>query len=157
DDWHRSNMAAASDRKDQQQHRSVDDRDQFIEELHSSQISGANDRDNQQKDRSFDDRDQFIDDLHRSPISGANNFDPRRPQPTDNDWLNSARRAGGTSQITEDVSKREDTLAQLRRDLDRLLQPNSREDQQRYGSGAEREEFIDDLHRTPISGANDNG
>src|SRR4029453_8900548 len=105
----------------------------------------------------FDDRDQFIDDLHRSLISGANNFDARRPQPTDNDWPNSVRRASGTSQITEDVSKREDTLAQLRRDLDRLLQPNSREDQQQHGSSPEREHFIDDLHRTPISGANDNG
>jgi hypothetical protein len=156
DDWHRSTMVAASDRKDQQQQRSVDDRDQFIEQLHSSQISGANDRDDQQKDRSFDDHDQFIDGLHRSVISGANNFDARRPQPPDNDWPNSQRRAGGTSPITEDVSKREDTLAQLRRDLDRLLQPNSREDQQRYGSSAEREQFIDDLHRTPISGANDN-
>ena len=155
DDWHRSTIAAANDREDQQQHRSVDDRDQFIEELHSSQTSGANDRDDQQKDRSFDDRDQFIDDLHRSLISGANNFDARRPQPTDNDWPNGARRTGGTFQITEDVSKREDTLAQLRRDLDRLLQPNSRE--QQHGSSAEREQFIDDLHRTPISGANDNG
>jgi hypothetical protein len=144
DDWHRSTIAAANDREDQRQHRSVDDRDQFIEELHSSQISGANDRDDQQKDRSFDDRDQFIDDLHRSLISGANNFDARRSQPTDNDWPNSARLSGGTFQITEDVSKREDTLAQLRRDLDRLLQPNSREQH-------------DDLHRTPISGANDNG
>ena len=157
DDWHRSTMVAANDREDQQQHKSVDDRDQFIEELDSSQISGANDRDDQQKDRFFDDRDQFIADLHRSLISGANNFDARRPQPTDNDWQNSARRAGGTSQITKDVSKREDTLAQLRRDLDRLLQPNSREDQQQHGSSAEREQFIDDLHRTPISGANDNG
>jgi hypothetical protein len=156
DDWHRSTIAAANDRQNQQQHRSVDDRDQFIEELHSSQISGANNRDDQQKDGSFDDRDQFSDDLHRSLISGANNFDARRPQPTDNDWPNGARRTAGTSPITEDVSKREDTLAQLRRDLDRLLQPNSREDQQRYGSSAEREQFIDDLHRTPISGANDN-
>jgi hypothetical protein len=157
DDWHRSTIAAANDREDQQQQRSIDDRDQFIAELHSSQISGANDRDDQQKDGSFDDRNQFIDDFHRSLISGANNFADRRPQPTDNGWPNSARRAGATSQITEDVSNREDTLAQLRRDLDRLLQPNSREDQQQHGSSAEREHFIDDLHRTPISGANDNG
>jgi hypothetical protein len=101
----------------------VDKRDQSTDDLHRSPISGANDRDEQQQHRS-DDRDQFINDLHRSPISGANDYDARRPHPTDDDWPNNARRAGGASQITDDVSRREDTLAQLRRDLDRLLQPN---------------------------------
>jgi len=158
DDLHCSTIAsAANDRDDQQQYRSVDDQDQFIEGLHSSPISGVKDRDNPHKDRSFEDRDQFIDDLHRSLISGANDYNARRPHPPDDEWPNWVRRASGASQITDDVSKREDTLAQLRRDLDRLLQPNSRENQQQHGSNAEREQFIDDLHRAPISGANDNG
>jgi hypothetical protein len=95
--------------------------------------------------------------LHRSLISGANDYDAHRPHLTDDDWPNNTRRAGGACHITDDVSKREDTLAQLRRDLDRLLQANSREDQQQHGSSAEPEQFIDDLHRAPISGANDNG
>jgi hypothetical protein len=157
DDLYRSPIAAANDRDDQQQHRSVDDWDQLIDDLHSSQISGANDRDDPQHHRSVDDRNPFIDDLHRSLISGANDYDARRPHPTDDDWPNNTRRAGGACHITDDVSKREDTLAQLRRDLDRLLQPNSREDQQQHGSSAEPEQFIDDLHRAPVSGANDNG
>ena len=157
DDLHSSTIAAANDRDDQQQHRSVDDRDQLIEDLHRSQISGANDRDDPQHHRSVDDRNPFIDDLHRSLISGANDYDARRPHPTDDDWPNNRRRAGGACHITDDVSKREDTLAQLRRDLDRLLQPNSREDQQQHGSSAEPEQFIDDLQRAPISSANDNG
>ena len=95
DDLHSSTIAAANDRDDQQQHRSVDDRDQLIEDLHSSQISGANDRDDPQHHRSVDDRNPFIDDLHRSLISGANDYDARRPHPTDDDWPNNTRRAGG--------------------------------------------------------------
>jgi hypothetical protein len=87
-------------------------------------------------------------------MTGANDYDARRPQSADDEWPNNAR---GASQINDDVSKREDTLAQLRRDLDRLLQPNSPEDQQQHGPSAEPEQFIDDLHRAPISGANDNG
>ncbi|MGA9437037.1 MAG: hypothetical protein WBV76_02420, partial [Pseudolabrys sp.] len=157
DDLHSSTIAAANDRDDQQQRRSVDDRDQLIEDLHSSQISGANDRDDPQHHRSVDDRNPFIDDLHRSLISGANDYDARRPHPTDDDWPNNTRRAGGACQITDDVSRREDTLSQLRRDLDRLLQPNSSEDQQQHGSSAEPEQFIDDLQRAPISSANDKG
>ena len=39
-----------------------------------------------------------------------------------------ARRTGGASQITDDVSERENTLVQLRRDLDRLLQQKSSDD-----------------------------
>ena len=128
DDLHSSNIAAANDRDNQQHHRSVDDRDRLIEDLHRSQISGANDRDDPQHHRSVDDRNPFIDDLHRSLISGANDYDARRPHPTDDDWPNNTRRADGACHITDDASKREDTLAQLRRDLDRLLQPNSHED-----------------------------
>jgi len=116
DDLHSSTKAATNDRDNQHQHRSVDDRDQLIEDLHRSQISGANDRDDPQHHRSVDDRNPFIDDLHRSLISGANDYDARRPHPTDDDWPNNARRTGGASQITDDVSKREDTLAQLRLD-----------------------------------------
>ena len=149
DDLHSSTIAAANDRDNQQQHRSVDDRDRLIEDLHRSRISGANDRDDPQHHRSVDDRNPFIDDLHRSLISGANDYDARRPHP-DDDWPNNTRRAGGACHITDDVSKREDTLAQLRRDLDRLLQPNSREDQQQHGSSAKPEQFIDDLQRAPI-------
>ena len=111
---------------DQQQHRSVDERNQFTDDLQRSQISGANDRDDQQQHRSVDDRDPFIDDLGRSPLSGVNdyvsgrdNYGARHPYPTDDERPNNVRRTGGASQK---VSEREDNLAQLRRDLDWLLQ-----------------------------------
>ena len=57
-------------RDNQQQYRSVDERDQFVDDLHSSTIAAANDRDDQQHHRSVDDRDRLIEDLHRSQISG---------------------------------------------------------------------------------------
>jgi hypothetical protein len=122
DDLYRSPIAAANDRDDQQQHRSVDDRDRLIEDLHRSQISGANDRDDPQHHRSVDDRNPFIDDLHRSLISGANDYDARRPHPTDDDWPNNARHTGRASQLTDEVSERDNRLSRLRRDLDSLLQ-----------------------------------
>jgi hypothetical protein len=129
DDLHPSTMAGANVVDDQRPRRSGDDGEQFIEDLHGSQLSAAIDRDNQQHHRSVDEPNQFIDDLHRSLIPGANDYDAPRPHPTDDVWQNNAPRAGG------DVSEREDTLAQLRRDLDRLLHPNSHEDNGRRAGG----------------------
>jgi hypothetical protein len=75
-----------------------------------------------QRHQSVDERNQFIDDSHRSPVSGANDYDVRPLHPANDEWSNNARPTGGASQITNEVSEHEERLAQLRRDLDRLLQ-----------------------------------
>jgi hypothetical protein len=142
EDLHRPPISGANE--DQQHHRSVDERDQFTDDLHRSIIAAPTDRDDQQHQNSVNDRDPFIDDLRRT----------RRPHPTDDEWPNWVRGTGGASQIPDDVSARENTLGQLRCDLDRLLQQKS-SDVDRFND--ERERFIDDLHRSPVAGANDNG
>ena len=87
--------------------------------------------------------------------SGTNNYDAHHPYGADDEWPNNTRHTDRASQITDEVNEHDDTLAQLRRDLDRLLQPKSPDDQQQHGSIDERDQFIDNLHRSPISGAND--
>jgi hypothetical protein len=154
EDLHRPTISGANDSEDQQHHCSVDERDHFTDDLHRLTIAAANDRSDQQYQDSVDDRDPLIDDLHRALMTGANDYDERRPHSADDEWPNRVRRTGGASQITDDISARENTLVQLRRDLDRLLQQRSGDV---HGSIDERERFIDDLHRSPISGANDNG
>jgi hypothetical protein len=154
EDLHRPTISGANDSEDQQHHCSVDERDHFTDDLHRLTIAAANDRSDQQYQDSVDDRDPLIDDLHRALMTGANDYDERRPCSADDEWPNRVRRTGGASQITDDISARENTLVQLRRDLDRLLQQRSSDV---HGSIDERERFIDDLHRSPISGANDNG
>jgi hypothetical protein len=153
DDLHPSTIAGANVGDDQQHHRSVDEGDQFSDDL--QRLSAANGRDDQQHDRSVDKGNQFIDDFHRLLVSGANNYEARRPHPVDDEWPNEVRRTGCASQITDDMSARESTLAQLRQDLDRLLHDKSREDQLQRRPIDEPEPVIDDLHRAPISGAND--
>ncbi len=65
-------------------------------------------------------RDALIEELHRSLLQGAS--ETHRPSQADDQWPNNARGTGGTFKIADEVSEREDTLEQLRRDLDRLLQ-----------------------------------
>jgi hypothetical protein len=142
-----------------QQHGSVDQRDQFINDLHRSPISVANDRDDQQQHRPVE-RDQ-LDDSHRSPIlgenyvSGTNNYGANHPYGADDEWPNNTRHTNRASQFTKEANEHDDTLAQLRRDLDRLLQPKSRGDEQQHRSIDERDQLVEELHRSPISGAND--
>jgi hypothetical protein len=136
-----------------QQHGSVDQRDQFIKDLHRSPLSVANDRDDQQQYRFESDQ---LDDSRRSPrlgdnyVSGTNNYGAHHPYGADDEWPNNTRHTNRASQVTKEANEHDDTLAQLRRDLDRLLQPKSPDDQQQHGSIDERE-----LHRSPISDAND--
>jgi hypothetical protein len=131
-------------RDNQQQHESIDRREQSMQDLRSSPLSVANDRDAQQQHRPVE-RDQ-LDDSRRSPILGENYVS--------GEWPNNTCHTKRASQFTES-NEHDDTLAQLRRDLDQLLQPKPPDDQQQYRSIDERDHFIDNLHRSPISGAND--
>jgi hypothetical protein len=79
-------------------------------------------RDDEQQHRSIDERDPCIGDLHRSPAAGANDCNARPLHPANDESSNNARRTGGASHITDEVSEREERLAQLKRDLDWLLQ-----------------------------------
>ena len=136
-----------------QQHGSVDQGDQFIKDLHRSPLSVANDRDDQQQHEPVE-RDQ-LDDSRRSPIlgenyaSGTNNYGAHHPYGADDEWLNNTRHTNRAPQFTKEANEHDDTLAQLRRDLDRLLQPKSPDDRQQHGSIDEQE-----LPRS-ISDAND--
>ena len=138
-----------------QQHGLVDQRDQFINDLHGPPSSIANDRDDQQDHRLVE-LDQ-LDDSRRSPVlgenyvSGTNNYGAHQPD----QWPNNARHKNRASQFTREANEHDDTLVQLRRDLDRLLQPRAPGDQQQYRSIDERDRLIDNLHQSPISGVND--
>jgi hypothetical protein len=121
DDWHVQLWWPQAIAKSAQQ-RSVDDRDQFIEQLHSSQISVQTIAMIQKKiDLSkitISSSMVCIAHLYRAqtiltPVAHDHPI-------TIGQTVNAVRR---DLPITVDVSKREDTLAQLRRDLDRLLQP----------------------------------
>jgi hypothetical protein len=140
-------------RDNQQQHGSIDRREQSIQDLRSSPLSVANDRDAQQQHRPVE-RDQ-LDDSRRSPILGenyvpvTNNYGAHHPYGADDEWPNNTRHTNRAPQFTKEANEHDDTLAQLRRDLDRLLQPKSPDDQQQHGSIDEQE-----LPRS-ISDAND--
>ena len=43
-------------------------------------------------------------------------------RPADDEWPNNTRRTGGASRITDEVSERDNSSSQLRRDLNSLLQ-----------------------------------
>jgi hypothetical protein len=79
-------------------------------------------RDDRQQHGSVDARERFIDDSHLSLVPAASDYTARRPLRGDDEWQNNALHKGRASQITDDVSEREKTLAQLIRDLDQLLQ-----------------------------------
>ena len=67
-------------------------------------------------------RDELIDDLQSSLIQAASDYRPRPPLQADDGGLNNARGEDGASQISDEISEREEVLERLRRDLDRLLQ-----------------------------------
>jgi hypothetical protein len=75
--------------------------------------------DNQGQDEWRDDQDEYgsVDGREEDypPVSTARDYGPPRPFQTDGGWPDSAR-------DLNEVSKRDDTLAQLRQELDRLLQ-----------------------------------
>ena len=60
--------------------------------------------------------------LYRANDNGSGEDDHEGRGPADDAWPNNARRTGGASQITDEVSERDNRLSQLRRDLDSLLQ-----------------------------------
>jgi hypothetical protein len=93
--------------------------------------------------------------LGENYVPGANNYGAHRPYRADDAGPNNARRTRGAPQTTDEVSEHDDTLAQLQRDLDRLLQLKSRDDENQHRSIDERDQFVEDLHRSPISSAND--
>jgi hypothetical protein len=68
-------------------------------------------REDQLQHRSIDEPERVIDDLHHSPLSGANDYGAVRP--ANDEWPIDARRTGAASQITTEVSERDNRLAQL--------------------------------------------
>ncbi len=105
-----------SRRDNRQQRESPDELHELIDRLHRSR------RDGPQQPRSPDERDELIDDLHRPLMQGASDDSARRLFQADGEWPNSARRTGGSFRIADEASEHEDRLEQLKRDLDRLLQ-----------------------------------
>jgi hypothetical protein len=66
---------------------------------------------------------EVVDDLLPSLVPAAGDYRARRPRRADNERQNNER---GASQITDEVSGRENTLAQLILDLEQLLQARKR-------------------------------
>jgi len=106
----------------QERHRSADERGQVIGDSPRSPLSNANDSNDQQQQKLVDECNQFIGDLRRSSAADANDCIARPLHAANDESSDNARRTGGASQITDEVRKREERLAQLKRDLDCLLQ-----------------------------------
>jgi hypothetical protein len=79
-------------------------------------------RDDRQQHGSVYEGEEVIDDLHPSPVQAAGDYSARRPLRADDGCQNKTRGKYSASQITDEVSGRENTLAQLILDLDRMLQ-----------------------------------
>jgi hypothetical protein len=65
---------------------------------------------------------EVIDDLHPSLVPAAGDYSARHPLRADDECQNNARSEDSASQITDEVSGRENTLAQLILDLEQMLQ-----------------------------------
>jgi hypothetical protein len=80
-------------------------------------------RDDRQRHVSVYEGEKVIGDLHPSPVATAGDYSARRrPLRADDERQNKARGKDSASQITDEISGRENTLAQLILDLDRMLQ-----------------------------------
>jgi len=64
---------------------------------------------------------KLIDDLQGSVILTASDDTPRRLFRNDDELQKNPRRSDRAPDVADEISKREDTLEQLKRDLDRLL------------------------------------
>jgi hypothetical protein len=69
---------------------------------------------------------EVIDDLHPSLVPAAGEYRARRPSRADDERQNNARGKHTASQSTDEISGREDTLAQLILDLEQMLQSAKR-------------------------------
>ena len=141
-DLHRSPLSVANDRDNQKQNaddellnngRRTNGASQFTNEAneHNDTMvqlgrelvrSQRQVGDDEQQYKSIEERDQLVDDLHRSPISGASDYELYAPHPANDLCANSVRGTGGASQVPNEVREREERFAQLKRDLDWLLQ-----------------------------------
>jgi Spy/CpxP family protein refolding chaperone len=79
-------------------------------------------RNDQQQHGSVSETDELLDDLQSSLMAAASDYRPRPPVEAADEWSNSGRGRDGTSQISDETREREETLERLRQDLDRLLQ-----------------------------------
>jgi len=75
----------------------------------------------QQRHRCVAELDEFIDDVRRPVIPAARDCSPAPLTQADDGWPDNARAKDVVFQSTNEISDRDDMLAQLRRDLDKLL------------------------------------
>jgi hypothetical protein len=105
-------------------HQRDDLSDYFVDRPESDRVDRRNQREfrhHQQHSGSVHQWDKFRDDLQPSLIPAASDYRPHRPCRNDYESQENPQRSDRDAHFADPVSKREDMLEQLRRDLDRLL------------------------------------
>jgi hypothetical protein len=98
--------------------------DEFIDRPESDWMDDRNEhelRDGEQRPELVHQGAKLIDDLQGSVILTASDDTPRRLFPNDDELQETLQRRDREPDVADEISKREDTLEQLKRDLDRLL------------------------------------
>jgi hypothetical protein len=101
----------------------IDD-DYFVDRPESHWMDDRNEhelRDGEQRPELVHQGAKLIDDLQGSVILTANDDTPRRLFSNDDELQENPQRRDREPNVADEISKREDTLEQLKRDLDRLL------------------------------------
>jgi hypothetical protein len=80
-------------------------------------------RNNQQQHKSVDEANELLDDLQSSLIAAVSECPRPSPLQADDGWSkHDGRGKGGASPISDEIAEHQEVLDRLRRDLDRLLQ-----------------------------------
>jgi hypothetical protein len=98
--------------------------DEFIARSESNWMDDRNEyelRDGEQRSELVHERAKLVDELQSSLVTIASDDTPRRLFRNDDELQETLQRTDRDPMVADEIRKREDTLEQLKRDLDRLL------------------------------------